>query len=235
MAMQIRNWSKFQHYKDRNPPWIKLHYELLSSRDWVALDDASRVLAIACMLVASRNDGRIPTDSDYMQRVAYLNTKPNFKPLIACGFIEQTEDASNTLADASNLIAFDTQETETETEITETDPDSEKEPKPARARVVYGQEFLSFWAAYPKKIGKDAAWKSWKKTKPPIEEVLSAISAQIETPAWKKEGGQFIPNPATWLNQGRWKDEIPAEEKITPQEANAKQLRAAFGKDYNPQ
>ena len=114
-------------------------------------------------------------------------------------------------------------------------PDPEKELKPARARVVYGQEFLSFWAAYPKKIGKDAAWKGWKKTKPPIEEVLFAISAQIETPAWKKDGGQFIPNPATWLNQGRWQDEIPAEEKITPQEANAKQLRAAFGKDYNPQ
>ena len=31
----VRNWRKFQHYTDRNPPWIKLHFEMLSSADWV--------------------------------------------------------------------------------------------------------------------------------------------------------------------------------------------------------
>jgi hypothetical protein len=24
---------------------------------------------------------------------------------------------------------------------------------------------------------------------------------------WTKDGGQFIPHPATWLNQKRWEDE----------------------------
>ena len=33
--LTIKNWHKFQHYKDRNPPWIKLHYEILTRPDWV--------------------------------------------------------------------------------------------------------------------------------------------------------------------------------------------------------
>jgi hypothetical protein len=95
---RVRNWLNFQHYRDRNPPWIKLHFALLSSRDWVQLDDASRVLAIACMLIASRNDGVVPDDSEYLKRVAYLNSVPDFKPLIDCGFLEC---ASKMLASAS--------------------------------------------------------------------------------------------------------------------------------------
>ena len=113
MEYVVKNWSQFQHYRDRNPPWIKLHFALLSSRDWVTLDDASRVLAIACMLIASRNKGRVPDDPEYVKRVAYLNKTPNFKPLIQCGFLEP---ASTMLADASALQANARPETETETE-----------------------------------------------------------------------------------------------------------------------
>jgi len=105
----VTNWSNFQHYRDRNPPWIKLHYELLSSRDWVMLDDASRVLAIACMLVASRNEGNVPDDSEYLKRVAYLSKAPNFKPLLESGFLKVASNCKQMLADARP-------ETETETE-----------------------------------------------------------------------------------------------------------------------
>lgn len=97
---RIKRWSDFQHYSKRNPPWIKLHFALLSSQDWVLLDDASRVLAIACMLVASRHEGKIPSDPSYLKRVAYLNRTPNFKPLIDCGFIEVASVCKQMLADA---------------------------------------------------------------------------------------------------------------------------------------
>jgi len=101
--LRVKNWGQVQHYKDRNPPWIKLHFSLLSSKDWVTLDDASRVLAIACMLIASKSDGQID-DSEagaaYMRRVAYLNKSPNFKPLIECGFLECDNKCKQMLADA---------------------------------------------------------------------------------------------------------------------------------------
>jgi hypothetical protein len=38
--------------------------------------------------------------------------------------------------------------------------------------------------------------------------MLSAIAKQKNTDQWKKDNGQYIPAPATWLNQGRWQDEI---------------------------
>jgi len=105
MKYQIKNWSEYQHYKNRNPQWIKLHASLLSSEDWVVLDDASRVLAVACMLIAAKTDNEIDTSEQggrYMQRVAYLNSEPNFKALISCGFLVPCKQM---LADASTLQA----------------------------------------------------------------------------------------------------------------------------------
>ncbi len=72
--------------------------------------------------------------------------------------------------------------------------------------------FDTFWTAYPVKVGKDAAKKAFAKRKPTPEllsEMLKAIAEQKTSLAWVKEDGQFIPHPATWLNQGRWMDEVP--------------------------
>ena len=69
--------------------------------------------------------------------------------------------------------------------------------------------FAEFWAAFPKKVGKDAALKAFEKRKPDAEllnRMLAAIAAQAASEQWRKDGGQFIPNPATWLNQARWED-----------------------------
>lgn len=80
-------------------------------------------------------------------------------------------------------------------------------PKPEK----YTKHFLTFWAAYPRKVGKDAAWKAWKRRngdRPPIDDLLMTIQRQARSPDWLKDNGQFIPYPATWINQGRWADEV---------------------------
>lgn len=85
--------------------------------------------------------------------------------------------------------------------------------KPSRAvALVVTDNFDIFWQAYPKKTGKDNAIKSWNKLKPNIADVLNALQWQKQSEQWQKNGGQFIPNPATYLNQGRWKDEPAVEE-----------------------
>ena len=74
--------------------------------------------------------------------------------------------------------------------------------------------FERFWKEYPKKIGKGAAEKSWKKIQPGKEladKIIAAVGHQITWPQWIKEDGQYIPNPSTWLNQKRWQDEITGE------------------------
>ena len=70
--------------------------------------------------------------------------------------------------------------------------------------------FGEFWKAYPKKVGKDAARKAFAKRKPSkalCADMVAAIAEQSQTDAWQKNGGQFIPHPSTWLNEGRWQDE----------------------------
>lgn len=70
-------------------------------------------------------------------------------------------------------------------------------------------DFLAFWQTYPKRVGKDAASKAWAKRRndmPEIKVLLSTLERQKQSDQWRKDGGQFIPNPATWINQGRWAD-----------------------------
>lgn len=73
------------------------------------------------------------------------------------------------------------------------------------------ERFDRFWAAYPRKVGKDAAWKAFEKRRPDADltdRMIAAVNEQRRTLAWTKDGGEYIPHPATWLNQGRWQDEV---------------------------
>ena len=90
--------------------------------------------------------------------------------------------------------------------------ESESESKSACAEVVDG--FDLFWSAYPRHTAKDAARKAFDKLNPSAElmtTILDAISRQKTSVQWTKDGGQFIPHPATWLNQHRWEDELPTQ------------------------
>jgi hypothetical protein len=75
--------------------------------------------------------------------------------------------------------------------------------------------FDEFWSAYPKKVGKKAAVKAWAKAtdKPGVQEVIGKINELKSTKEWQKDGGQFIPHPATWLNEGRWDDAVKVDVK----------------------
>lgn len=80
----------------------------------------------------------------------------------------------------------------------------------SRARA--GDAFAMFWDAYPKKVGRQAAEKAFNKVKRPTETlalILKALAWQRESEQWQRDGGQYIPNPATYIHQGRWDDEQP--------------------------
>ena len=86
-------------------------------------------------------------------------------------------------------------------------------PPPGGVKAQFSPGFDQFWTIYPKKTGKQAAWKSWSKQKcePLTEVIISAVNRQKTWNSWTKDEGQYIPNPATWLNQGRWEDEPPEQ------------------------
>lgn len=82
---------------------------------------------------------------------------------------------------------------------------------PQKKPAPIDERFEQFWVVYPRKIGKGAARKAFAKIKPSdelLKRMVVAVVTQSKSDAWTKDGGQFIPNPATWLNQERWEDEI---------------------------
>lgn len=58
--LSIKNWAKFQHFKDRSPPWIKLYRDLLDDLQWHKLDPAASKVLVMLWLIASENDGNLP-------------------------------------------------------------------------------------------------------------------------------------------------------------------------------
>jgi hypothetical protein len=99
----------------------------------------------------------------------------------------------------------------------------EETPKPPKGddgdkKPSLVQQFDAFWDAYPRKVGKQAAFKSWSKINPGValtDTILTAIANQKDGRDWTREDGRYIPNPATWLNQGRW-DDVVLPPTITP-------------------
>lgn len=218
--LYVKNWQKFQHYKDRNPPWIKLHRLLLDDYEFASLPDKSKAHLILIWIFASSNEGRVPSDAGFLARKLATTDTIMLEELISRGFLipekgtEQT--ASSVLAEskqvASNVIALArSRETETEAE--------KKSPRASHsARRSLPAGFDAFWAAYPKRKSKGAAEKAWRSINPDellFGTILAAVDRAKTQPDWRKDGGQFIPYPATWLNRKGWEDEVaqPATER----------------------
>lgn len=76
-------------------------------------------------------------------------------------------------------------------------------------------EFNKFWEFYPKKKSKGDAFKAWiqvKEKRPALDKILKAIVVLRDSDEWTKEGGQYIPYPATWLRAWGWADVPEAEQ-----------------------
>ena len=94
---------------------------------------------------------------------------------------------------------------------TESKKEIEKEKEIETENECYAracEAFDVFWESYPKKVGKEAARKAFAKVKVPVETLVAAVEEQKRGGQWQRDNGQYIPNPATWLNQGRWEDEV---------------------------
>jgi hypothetical protein len=91
----IKNWRKYQHYKDRNPKWIKLYGSTLDDDAFEELDDLSKLHLLMLWMIASRKQGaRLKADEKYLTRKAGLRGQIRLKPLIDAGFLVCEQDAS---------------------------------------------------------------------------------------------------------------------------------------------
>jgi len=123
-VIAIRAWDKFQHYKDRDPPWIKVYRDLLTAESWVLGTDDSRLVQIASMLLAARYRNATPLNYSLFRKVASLDlTEARFNAAIRhlsqSGFLDIQELETDRNRRASSVLAACTSETETETETEE--------------------------------------------------------------------------------------------------------------------
>lgn len=94
--------------------------------------------------------------------------------------------------------------------------------------------FESFWSTYPKKKSRADAEKAWRKLAPSPElsqRIQAAVAAQLGSEDWRKDGGKFIPYPASWLNGRRWEDEaaVVLEREAAPEVDWFEECKALHG------
>lgn len=87
--------------------------------------------------------------------------------------------------------------------------DAPATPAPATPKSNFSAAFVAFWEAYPRKNGKGDAWKAWGQVKAgqDAENVMAGLERAKRTRQWMRDGGQYIPFPATWLRRSGWLDE----------------------------
>ena len=77
--------------------------------------------------------------------------------------------------------------------------------------------FANFWERYPRKVAKAQAQKVWRKLKPSgklLADLMAGLERQKTSEQWLKDGGKFVPHPASWLNGKRWEDEQQAIQQV---------------------
>jgi hypothetical protein len=88
---------------------------------------------------------------------------------------------------------------------------SKQTPLPPEGGSEAEDLFPVFWEHYPLKVKKPKALTVFQKLKPDralLNCMLEAIERQKQSRAWRKDNGQFIPHPATWLNNRQWEDSV---------------------------
>jgi hypothetical protein len=129
-VIALQGWQRFQHYKDRDPPWVKFYRDILTTESWVLGTDSSRLLQVASILLAARYGNQIPARFDLIKKVASLDLserqyKEALDHLIATNFLEIQEchDATGSVAQpASTALAKCSSEAEQSREETDKTP-----------------------------------------------------------------------------------------------------------------
>lgn len=85
--LSVKNWSDFQHYKDRTPPWIKLHNSLLDSYEFECLPDASKAHLLCIWMLASRTGNKIPNNAEWIKKKIGASSKVDLDLLIESEFL----------------------------------------------------------------------------------------------------------------------------------------------------
>lgn len=212
MIIRAKNWGEFQHYKDRDPSWIKLHKKLLDNYEFHSLPIASKALApMLWLLVSESRDGGIEASEEklaFRLHISVSDLADALMPLVQSGFFDLERNDSESLA-KPELSAIPEKEKQVQLEKQERQIVAEATPARKRASKppdVEPEGFAEFYQAYPKHVDRAGALKAYRQaTKKVSPEIILAGAKRY---AAEKRGveAEYLKMPAGWLNNERWND-----------------------------
>ena len=181
----VKNFESYQRYKDRLPPWIKLHYALLEDAAWMLLDEVQQCRYMKLLLVASRCDNRILNDQTYLKNMLRVHSDIDLTPLFHSGFLV-TFGAKKCRDRGPKLALSVHRETES---LKKDSSETESLKKDSKRQIAQS----------------DSDWLATLKTNPAytgidIEKELAKMDAWLSTPKGRgrKRTRGFVVN---WLNK----------------------------------
>lgn len=139
-----------------------------------------------------------------------------------CASTDEPLDKGQFICDTQYTTHSMTQQTTHETTTTNKYIKNNKEKRYAQMSNNEPQKqfdkecaFKKFWNLYPKKKDKKRAHDKFIKLckdEKTFNEIFKGLNLQMETVNWKKNNGQYIPYPSSWLNGELWNDEVGTNE-----------------------
>ena len=209
--ISIKTWEKYQHYHDRNPPWIKLYNAILDDYEYSCLQDDSKLLLISLFLLASKCENKIPADPAWIKKKCNLQGKVNLQLLLDADFITLNGSASTLLAPCKQNGVPETEKRQRKEEksIFQKKPFpkdyqlTEKHIEYAQSKgIVSGHEdIFEDFSLYHVKMGSKfvdwfAAWQTWIRKK--IEFEKQEDDPYSSKAWWDKKQAELIAEDPTY-------------------------------------
>jgi uncharacterized short protein YbdD (DUF466 family) len=187
---EIVHHERFQHYKDRSPPWIKLHASTLDDYAFLRLTDAQKWHLVGLWILASKLENALPNDEAWLAQKIGAQSEFAMQPLVDAGFVVLAKRKHNARRlQAKCSPRRDRGETEGETE-------------------VYSEHFLLAWDRYPRRPNnnKADAWAAWSarlKDGEQAERMLAGVEAYAGYVAAMKIEPKFVKQAKTFFGPKR--------------------------------
>jgi hypothetical protein len=209
--LAVKNWDKFQHYKQRNPPWIRLHRTLLRDHKFNQLTENEQWMLVRMWLLASESDNHMAYDEKWVRRAINSSKKVPLEKFVSMGFLEVVGErlASTVLAERKQLAAPEAEENREERTSIATPVDNSRE------------EQLTETLVYMDSIGFQGR---------PRLEALALGPSMMDEAIRRTRSRSDVDNPAAYFTtvtrnllavQRAWKSDMPLEERLETYVRNA--------------
>ena len=217
--------------------WIRLHRVLTEKPIWKCSTPEQKTILITLLLMVNHDEaewewqgskfkvrpGQKITSLENIAReagkgVSIQNVRTALIKFEKYGFLTNQSTKTGRLITIENWGLYQSSKENQQSDKQRPNKELTPNKNDKNDKNLYIAHFDAFWRAYPRKISKATAKKSFDKLKVDdqlLNQILEALEIQKQSKQWQDT--TYIPYPSTWLNQKRWEDEPEqvTEERIS--------------------